>query len=479
MVEAMVFQVTCAVAAALLCPWGAQRLVVLAAACAALRKPRLLSTVPSTSGREPSVTVQIPLYNEPSVCVRVVDAACSLSWPNLEIQILDDSDDQTTALTADAVARWRASGVQVVHVRRGSRAGFKAGALGHGLKLARGEYIAIFDADFVPPTDFLQRAVPALEESGADMAQARWGHLNRDASWLTRAQAALLDAHFSVEQFGRAAAGRFFGFNGTAGVWRRRAIDDAGGWDARTLTEDLDLSLRAWFAGSRFIYLEDLVVPAELPTSIGSLRIQQHRWAKGAMQTARVRMRDLINLDRRPAEKLDIAMKLTQNLTFVLLGLLVLAVPLAAIERAGPSSLFGIEYIAVALAALPAFASVVFALLRCGRSPTQALVDALLAAGLAAALSAHAALAAMAGALGVGSNIFRRTPKTGGAGGRPLRRGIDALVLFEGAEGAVHVGVALVLGLVGTTPYLLLCGSALLSIVVLSLVEAFPRGAQR
>src|SRR5262249_26375632 len=150
------------------------------------------------------------------------------------------------------------------HIRRSKRDGFKAGALANGLSSAKGEAIAIFDADFVPAPDFLVRTMPYVDD-GADMVQARWGHLNRDASLLTRAQAALLDTHFAIEQRGRAAAGRFFGFNGTAGVWRRVAIDAAGGWDARTLTEDLDLSLRAWLNGARFVYVDDVVVPAELP----------------------------------------------------------------------------------------------------------------------------------------------------------------------------------------------------------------------
>lgn len=477
----MLAQLTCAVAAALLCLWGLQRLWTLAAALSA--KPR--ATDPRSAGdgnqrRIAPVTVQVPLFNEPHVALRAVEAACALRWPDLEIQILDDSTDDTPHIVAAAVARARSRGVDVAHIRRDHRAGFKAGALAHGLALARGELVAIFDADFVAPPDFLERMVPVLEDSGADMAQARWGHLNRDASWLTRAQAALLDAHFAVEQLGRSSASRFFGFNGTAGVWRKSAIERAGGWDARTLTEDLDLSLRAWFSGSKFVYVDDVVVPAELPANLGALRIQQHRWAKGAMQTARVRLPDVLRAKRPWTEKLDVTLKLTQNFSFVLLSLFVLALPLAALETAGATSAFpGIELAALAFGSLPAFASVLWALSRCGRKPLATVVDAVLALGLAAALSAHAALAALAGTLDLGSRTFERTPKDGAARERRRSR-MKPLVFIEAALGVLHLVVVVdlcSLGLLWRTPFLLLCGTALLWLVARSVVEALPRVA--
>lgn len=473
----MIAQLICACAAGLLCIWGVQRVCVLASALrASKRAPPLEPLLPA-----PVVTVQVPLYNEAAVCVRAVDSACALRWPSLEVQILDDSTDETTALVAAAVAGWRAAGVDVSHIRRSHREGFKAGALAHGVSVCRGELIAIFDADFVVPADFLERVVPRMVVAGADMAQARWGHLNRDASWLTRAQAALLDAHFAVEQRGRGAAGAFFGFNGTAGIWRKQSILDAGGWDAATLTEDLDLSLRAWLRGARFLYLDDVVVPAELPEGIAALRIQQHRWAKGAMQTARARIVDVLRARQSLWSRLDVALKLTQNFTFVILFLLVLAIPLAALERAAGASPFAaIDPFVFALGGLPAFASLLFALWRCGRSLRQAAVDALLAFGLAVAMSPHAAQAAIAGLLQLGSQTFQRTPKDGAHAG-PRRAaakiGLRPIFLLEGAVGALHIGVAMSLAAAGfgwRVPFLVLCGGAFLHLVGRSLIEAAP-----
>lgn len=229
----------------------------------------------------PHVTVQLPLYNEQAVAERLIDAVCQLDYPRarLEVQVLDDSDDDSVAISASTVARWQARGVDVLHCRRPDRAGFKAGALAWGLERAKGELIAIFDADFVPHPDFLQKTVPAFSDADVGMVQARWGHLNRRANWLTAAQAVFLDAHFSIEHRVRSLSGRFFNFNGTAGVWRRHAIEVAGGWDAATLTEDLDLSFRAQLAGARFSYLDDVEVPAELPADVSAFKGQQHRWS--------------------------------------------------------------------------------------------------------------------------------------------------------------------------------------------------------
>ncbi|HEY4223291.1 MAG TPA: glycosyltransferase, partial [Myxococcota bacterium] len=220
---------------ALLCIWGLQRAVTLADAL--LRRPRhaALHSALVVDDASPCVTVQVPLFNEPAVCERAVDAACSLAWPRLEVQILDDSDgaDATGALVAARVAHHVARGVDVHHLVRTERRGYKAGALAHGMALSRGEFLAVLDADFAPAPDFLARAMTSFAP-GIDMVQARWSHHNRGASWLTRAQAALLDAHFRIEQRGRANAGRFFGMNGTAGIWRKSAVARAGGWDART-----------------------------------------------------------------------------------------------------------------------------------------------------------------------------------------------------------------------------------------------------
>ncbi|HEY0831428.1 MAG TPA: glycosyltransferase [Candidatus Dormibacteraeota bacterium] len=242
----------------------------------------------AVNGDEPGVCVQIPIYNERYVAERVIDAVCALDWPRgrFEVQVLDDSDDETTQIIARRVAHWHRKQVHLTHVRRGSRAGFKAGALAFGLEQTRAPFIAIFDADFVPPRDFLRRIMGAFDDAKVAFAQARWGHLDEGYSLFTRLQAMAIDFHFLVEQAVRTSGGYFTNFTGTAGVWRRTAIDDAGGWSARTLTEDLDLSYRAQLRGWKAAYVEDLVVPEELPVSIDAYRRQQSRWATGSFQTA-------------------------------------------------------------------------------------------------------------------------------------------------------------------------------------------------
>lgn len=235
----------------------------------------------------PRVTVQLPIYNEMYVSERLIEAAISLDYPanRLEIQVLDDSTDETVDIVRMAVEAARARGVQILHLRRADRTGFKAGALAEGMRTATGEFIAIFDADFIPPPDFLRRTVPyLLHDSQLAFVQGRWGHVNRDYSFLTILQALSIDAHFMIEQSARFMGGYWFNFNGTAGIWRRKAIDDAGGWKADTLTEDLDLSYRAFLKGWRAHFLRDLEVPAELPVSFSAFRRQQHRWAKGSLE---------------------------------------------------------------------------------------------------------------------------------------------------------------------------------------------------
>jgi cellulose synthase/poly-beta-1,6-N-acetylglucosamine synthase-like glycosyltransferase len=252
---------------------------------ARLRSPRRKLT---ERGSEPMVCVQIPVYNERYVADRVIDAVCAIEWPadRLEIQVLDDSDDDTREIVAARVARWRRRGLAISQVRRANRVGFKAGALAAGMNLTTAPFIAIFDADFVPPTDFLRRTMGVFADLGVGFVQARWGHLDEGYSWFTRLQALAIDFHFLVEQAVRSASGYFTNFTGTAGVWRRAAIEDAGGWSAATLTEDLDLSYRAQLHGWRAVYLEDLVVPEELPVSMDAYRRQQARWATGSFQAA-------------------------------------------------------------------------------------------------------------------------------------------------------------------------------------------------
>ena len=252
----------------------------------AIRLPR--SQEPPPPRHFPSVCVQVPIYNERYVAERVLDAVCALDWPRdrLEVQALDDSDDETVDIVARRLAHWRRDGVTVSHVRRDLRAGFKAGALAQGLARTEAELIAVFDADFAPAADFLRRTAGAFDDPRVAFVQARWGHLDEGYSWFTRLQALFIDFHFLVEQAVRSARGYFVNFTGSAGVWRRAAIVDAGGWTARTLTEDLDLSYRAQLRGWKTAYLEDVVVPEELPVSIDAYRSQQSRWATGSFQCA-------------------------------------------------------------------------------------------------------------------------------------------------------------------------------------------------
>ncbi len=236
----------------------------------------------------PEVTVQLPIYNEKYVIKRLLKAVAALDYPRekLHIQVLDDSTDSTVRLTARLVKRLRRAGYRIDHLRRKTRTGFKAGALDYGLRHSNAPFLAIFDADFVPHRQFLKQTIPYLMQPGIGMVQTRWGHINRDYSLLTRLQAIFLDAHFLIEHLARNRSGRFFNFNGTAGVWRRQAIEQAGGWEHDTLTEDLDLSYRAQLKGWKFLFLPQVVCPAELPVEMNAYKGQQFRWAKGSVQTA-------------------------------------------------------------------------------------------------------------------------------------------------------------------------------------------------
>ena len=238
----------------------------------------------------PRVTIQLPLYNERYVVERLIDAAANLNYPRdrLQIQVLDDSTDDTTAIALERAAHHRQQGVDIVVIHRTEREGFKAGALANGLRTASGEFIAVFDADFVPSPDFLQKTIPYfLVQPDLGLIQTRWGHINGDYSLLTRAQTLALDGHFVVEQSARQQAGLFMNFNGTAGIWRRACIEDSGGWQGDTLSEDLDLSYRAQLRGWRFLFLPEVVSPAEVPPTIAAFKRQQFRWAKGSIQCLR------------------------------------------------------------------------------------------------------------------------------------------------------------------------------------------------
>jgi cellulose synthase/poly-beta-1,6-N-acetylglucosamine synthase-like glycosyltransferase len=244
----------------------------------------------------PSVTVQLPIYNELYVTERLIDAACAMEYPRdrLQIQVLDDSTDETQEIASRKCQEWRARGVDIEYIHRVNRTGFKAGALDHGLRSAQGEFLALFDADFVPNADFLQKTIHYFTQDRVGCVQARWGHINKEYSILTRLQSIFLDGHFMMEHAARNRGGRFFNFSGTAGMWRRSTIDDAGGWQHDTLTEDLDLSFRAQLKGWKFLFVPEVVTPAELPVEMNGFKSQQHRWVKGSMQTTKKLIGDVI-----------------------------------------------------------------------------------------------------------------------------------------------------------------------------------------
>lgn len=282
-------------------------------------------------GSLPTVTVQLPIYNERFVVERLLRAVGAFDYPRdrLDVQVLDDSTDDTSAIISRVVGELAAGGLDIVQVRRSHRSGYKAGALRDGMASARGELIAIFDADFVPQADFLRRMVPLFGSERTGLVQARWGHLNRDHSALTRAQALAIDGHFGIEQSGRCWAGWLLNFNGTAGVWRRRAIEEAGGWQADTLTEDLDLSYRAQLAGWRIEYAFDVEVPAEIPADIAAFKSQQRRWAKGSIQTARKLLPRVMSAPLPLATRIQAVLHLTHYLVHpLMLTVAALAAPI-------------------------------------------------------------------------------------------------------------------------------------------------------
>jgi len=287
----------------------------------------------------PVVTVQLPIYNEIYVVDRLIEAACAMVYPKdkLEIQVLDDSTDQTVDVVTGLVERYRKQGFDIKHVCRQNRGGFKAGALKAGLLTARGEYVAIFDADFVPRKDFLLKTIPHfMTDERIGMVQTRWEHLNSEYSLLTRTQAMALDGHFVIEQSVRNKVGFFINFNGTAGVWRKSCIEDAGNWQADTLTEDLDLSYRAQLRGWKFKYLNDVTSPAELPSEINALKSQQFRWTKGAIETAR-KLLPVVWKSGLPLRiKIHSTFHLTNNLVFPFILLAgILNVPLVFLKHSG------------------------------------------------------------------------------------------------------------------------------------------------
>jgi cellulose synthase/poly-beta-1,6-N-acetylglucosamine synthase-like glycosyltransferase len=297
------------------------------------QRPKITPELPDLL---PMVTIQLPLYNEFYVTERLLDSVAGLDWPKdrMEIQVLDDSTDESIGVAARKIEELQSKGYLIEHICREDRQGYKAGALQYGLALAKGEYVAIFDADFTPLTDFLRKTIPWFSDPKVGVVQTRWEHLNRDYSLLTRMQAFALDMHFSVEQLGRYAAGYFINFNGTAGVWRKTCIEDAGGWKADTLTEDMDLSYRAQLRGWEFCYLEGVVSPAELPTEMSAMKSQQYRWNKGGAETARKLLRKVLAADLPWSVKFHAVSHLFNNSNYLWVFLTaVLSIPLLWVKH--------------------------------------------------------------------------------------------------------------------------------------------------
>ncbi len=287
----------------------------------------------------PLVTIQLPLYNELYVVERLINSVCEIEYPKdrLEIQVLDDSTDETVSLVAGIVQKKQEEGFDIQQIRRENRSGFKAGALKEGLRLAKGEYVAIFDADFVPQKDFLQKTLPYFSNNKIGLVQTRWEHLNEDYSLLTKIQALALDGHFLMEQAVRNKSDLFMQFNGTGGIWKKECIFDAGNWEADTLTEDMDLSYRAQLKGWKFVFLPDVTTPAELPSEMNALKAQQFRWTKGAIETAKKILPKVWKADIPLRIKIQATFQLSGNIVFPFILIAgILNVPLVFIKNSGP-----------------------------------------------------------------------------------------------------------------------------------------------
>jgi cellulose synthase/poly-beta-1,6-N-acetylglucosamine synthase-like glycosyltransferase len=393
----------------------------------------------------PRVTVQLPIFNEMYVVNRLIGAVCALDWPRelLEVQVLDDSSDETSEIARACVDRWREQGIDVQYVHRTNRYGFKAGALEHGLSLAKGELVAVFDADFVPEPDFLRRTVHFFTDPGVGMVQVRWEHLNRDYSALTQCQGILLDGHFVIEHTARNRSGAFFNFNGTAGIWRRETIRSAGGWQHDTLTEDLDLSYRAQLAGWRFVFLPQVTAPAEIPVEMNAFKSQQHRWAKGSIQTALKLLPRIFQAPLPWHVKREAFFHLTANFAYLLMIPLALLMPVSVMVRVGHGwyevLLLDMPFFAAATASVCSFYWATQREIGVTGWRRVKYMPFLMALGIG--LSVNNARAVVEALLGHSSG-FTRTPKHGvrGAGESVARKRYKAAVNFQPI---VELGLAL------------------------------------
>lgn len=423
---------------------------------------------PASGGRKtlPFVTLQLPVYNERHVIERLIDHVAALDWPEdrFEIQVLDDSTDETVGLAAARVAHHRAAGVDIKHLRRENPVDFKAGALRHGLSLAKGELVAIFHADFVPDPDFLRLTVPHFADPTIGMVQTRWAHANLDDSLLTRVQGLMLDAHLTVGQVGRAAQSCFFNFDGTAGVWRAAAIRDAGDWSGDTLAEDLDLSFRAQLRGWRFHYIDAPAARADLPDDVRAFRSQQYRWIQGGAQCARKLLPRLLAAPIGWTVKLQGAEHLLEtSFHLALLALVVLTVPMAAISSNDMHAVWTVPAGLFALfmgALLLVYAAPRREMIRTPGGVRRYLTLWSAFAGISTGLVAHNGLAALSGLLGR-KGEFVRTPKRDTRNsvvwrfGDYVPRGLGRIVALEAALWA-YLGAGIAASVWNGTPYLML-----------------------
>ena len=458
------------------------------------RRHRGPESAPPPPTELPAVTVQLPIFNERHVAARLIEAVAALDYPHdrLEIQVLDDSTDDTWEIVEACLRRLPAA-VRVEHLRRTNRTHFKAGALAAGLERAGGDLVAVFDADFVPPPEFLRRSVPLFTDPQVGMVQCRWDHLNADYSLLTRMQALLLDGHFAIEHLARSRSGCFFNFNGTAGVFRRTCIEEAGGWHGDTLTEDMDLSYRAQLAGWRFLYRPELACPAELPVDMNAFLSQQHRWAKGSIPNgAQASPQDLAPARSRARSRRRAGFHLLGNLAFpLLLALIVIALPLQALRlwngTAVSPALAMAEGLPLLLSTLCVLGYYGFSQLDLHRLGPAGVLRIPLVLAVGAGLSVNNTLA-VASALRSETGEFLRTPKNA-----ILRRGesrekrayrshrglLPGLEIGLGSWALGTCGVALWLGLPLTAIFHGLFGAGLLWVGLSSLADDRPAGCGR
>ncbi len=441
------------------------------------RRARWAIRDPWPESELPRVTIQLPVYNEVHVIGRLLDAACGQDYPldRFDVQILDDSTNSTTDVAAKLAAEWRARGVSVEHVRRATREGYKAGALAYGTERSRGDFLLVLDADFVPPPDLIRSVLPPFRDHTVGMVQARWDHLNADESWLTKGQSLFLDGHFFFEQGGRYKSGRFFNFNGTAGMWRRACVREAGGRRADTLTEDLDLSYRAQMKGWNFVFLEDVGVPAEIPSTVGALEVQQRRWAQGGIQTAKKVLPELLRGPWPLGVKLEATVHLCGHLAHpltLMLGLLLLPSQIAR-RALGVEHYLLPDLLVFAAATVPFLVFYSQAARKRGRKASWSLRAVPQALALGVGLTVPVTGSVLRGLFHRGDDAFVRTPKKGAADRTSYRASVAMRdLVLKLAMGVVMVGYlvsALGAGFYGSVPFIILFGSGYLGLGLMGL----------